>query len=91
MIGATMIQPEDLYHTLHCKPFRPFRVHLTDGRRYDICYPHLAVVGKTYFSIGIPKKHHSADPWPLYEYVESVDLIDIDRIESLTAPAQSTN
>ena len=75
--------PEDLYGILHRKSFQPFRVHLKNGRCYDIRYPHLSVVGKTYFAIGIPP---ADDPAPrFYDYVDTVDLADIDRVELLEA------
>jgi hypothetical protein len=77
-----MIQPEELYRILHQEPFQPLRVHLKDGRVFDIRHEHLATVGKTYFNIGIPLPN-DPDPWPLYDYVETVDLVDIAHVEPL--------
>ena len=64
-----MIPAEELYHILHRKPFQPFRVHVKNGQFYDIRYEHLAVVGRTYFQIGIPAAH-PAD-----------ELLDLDPVE----------
>ncbi len=72
--------PEQLYQLLHRKPFAPLRVHLKDGRVYDIRHPHLAVVGKTYFQIGIPVLDQ-ADPWA--DSTITVDLEDIARVEEI--------
>lgn len=80
-----MIDAMDLYRTLHRKPFQPFRVHLTDGRSYDICYPRNNVVGTTFFVIGIPAPE---DPEFIAERTIKVPLEFIDRIESL---GQSTS
>jgi hypothetical protein len=30
---------EQLRNTLHAQPFRPFRVHLADGRSFDVEHP----------------------------------------------------
>jgi hypothetical protein len=38
---------ERLFDLLRHRPFRPFRLHLTDGRRFDIVYPELNVAGRT--------------------------------------------
>lgn len=82
-----MIQAEELYHTLHRKPFQPFRVHLKDGKFHDIRYEHLGIVGQTFFVIGIPAPYPPDDPWPLYDYLVILDLTDIDRVEPLAASA----
>jgi hypothetical protein len=81
------MRPEDLYRLLHQNPFPPTRVHLKDGRCYDIRYPNQAVVGKTFIDIGIPLPNQ---PEPIFDYVESLDPADIDRVEMLatrTSPA----
>jgi hypothetical protein len=77
-----MMGPEELWHILHRKPFQPFRVLLKDGRSYDVRHQHLAVVGKTYFQMGIPAAG-DPDPRPLYDYLVTLDLPDIDRVETL--------
>jgi hypothetical protein len=78
--------PEDLHRILHQQPFQPVRVHLTDGRSYDIRFPHQAVVGKTFFDIGIAMPNL---PEGIYDHVESVDPMDIARVEPLGTTASS--
>jgi hypothetical protein len=78
------MRPQDLYHVLHKKPFQPVRVHLTDGRFYDILDPCQAVVGKTFFDIGIAVPHL---PEGVYDRVESVDPADVARVEPLETTA----
>jgi hypothetical protein len=77
-----MIQPEELYRRLHQQPFQPFRVYLKDGREFDVRHQDLARVGKTYFHIGVPVPGQ-VDPF--CDYVETVDLVDIARVETLPA------
>ncbi len=46
-------QAVELYRLLQPEPFRPVRVHLRNGRTYDIPLREMVVVGTTYLSIGI--------------------------------------
>jgi hypothetical protein len=78
-----VIDAMDLYRTLHRKPFQPFRVHLTDGRIYDIRYERNNVVGTTFFAIGIPSLE---DPEFIAERTVRVPLEMIDRVENLVEP-----
>jgi hypothetical protein len=79
-----MIDPVDLYRTLHRKPFQPFRVYLTDGRIFDIRYERNNVVGTTFFAIGIPS---CRDPEFIAERTIRVPLELIDRVEDLSPAA----
>jgi len=80
-----MMQPEDLYDIVHRKPFQPLRVHLTDGRFYDILYPYNNVVGTTFLVIGIPEPN---DPM-VAERTIKVSLDLIDRVEDLKGASPS--
>jgi hypothetical protein len=78
------MQALELYHLVHHTPFQPFRIYLRDGRTFDVRYPHLAIVGATFFTLGIPSPD---DPDPYYyDTVEILDLPYIDRAEPITAP-----
>ncbi|HBI43437.1 MAG TPA: hypothetical protein DDY78_11355 [Planctomycetales bacterium] len=78
-----MITTRDLLTRLRRRPFEGFRVHLTDGRYFDILYPELNMVGTTWFSIGVPEP---GKPDPFAEHFVDVDLSMICKLESLTAP-----
>jgi hypothetical protein len=82
-----MISAEDLYHTLHRKPFQPFRVFVKDGRVFDIRYHDLNVVGVDFFIIGLPAND---DPDPFAGELVRVPLELIERVEPLreTVPPQ---
>src|SRR5262249_17436757 len=82
--GQVAMRPEDLYRILHQQPFQPVRVHLTDGRSYDIRYPDQAVVGKTFFNIGIAVPDL---PEGIYGPVEYIDPANIARVEPLDTTA----
>ena len=38
---------------MHARPFRPFRLCLSDGRHYDIVHHDMALVGKNVVDVGI--------------------------------------
>lgn len=75
---------EELYHTLHRKPFRPLRVHVTDGRVFDIRDERMATVGETYFWIGFPAP---GEKLPIYDDWVTLPLDWIARVEVLETTA----
>jgi hypothetical protein len=74
------MDPVELYHKLGVKPFQPVRVHLTNGRTYDILHRQLAVVGETYLDIGIPVANQ---PLPIADDIIRVQLQEIRSVEPL--------
>jgi hypothetical protein len=75
---------EELRRRLRRRPFQPFRVHLADGRVFDIRHPELQYVGEAVFALGVPEPN-SADPF--LDYTVLVPLGDIRRLERVAAPA----
>jgi hypothetical protein len=68
---------------LRQRPFQPFRVHLADGRTFDIKQPWLNLVTDLRFVIGVPAPN---DPNPtIAEHAVRVAWPDIARVEPLTA------
>ena len=41
------MQPGDLLDRLNDQPFKPFRVHLSDGSKVDVSEPGMIVVGES--------------------------------------------
>jgi hypothetical protein len=80
------MRPMDLYRILHQEPFQPVRVHLTDGRSYDISHPYQAVVGKTYFHIGIPAPDLPEGIYDYIEYLDPADVVRVDPLETMASP-----
>jgi hypothetical protein len=75
---------EELYALLHREPFQPFRLHLTDGRTFDVRYPEMNLVCWTFFTIGIPEPN-VADPYP--ERVVHLDYDQVRQVEFLAEPS----
>lgn len=40
------MQFEDLERRLRTRPFRPFRIHLTDGASYEVRHPEMCLLGR---------------------------------------------
>lgn len=80
------MRPDDIRSFLQQKPFRPFRVTLTDGRSYEVRHPELAMVGRSTVAIGLPAP---GDPDPVYDHLVTVSLLhvmQVEPMESASAP-----
>jgi hypothetical protein len=77
-----VVTSDELLRLLRKRPFEPFRVHLTDGRVFDIRYPEMNLVGMTFFDIGVPEQGVED---PFADYAVNVPLDRISRIEPLRA------
>ena len=75
------VRPEDLHEYLRQRPFRPFRITLTDGRTFDVRHHELIMVGCTSVDIGIPSHRHLD---PTYERVVSAPLSHVAQIEPIS-------
>ncbi|HXG10598.1 MAG TPA: hypothetical protein VNK04_12625 [Gemmataceae bacterium] len=79
---------EQLYDLLHRRPFQPFRVHLKDGRVFEIHYPEINLLGQSFIEIGIPEPDN---PDPFAERTVFVLLSQIQQVEPLSGAASSTS
>ena len=70
--------PEKLLAALKEKPFRPFRVALTDGRTFDIHHPGMVMPGRRSAVIGIPAPGETET---YYDHTVTVDLLHIVSLE----------
>ena len=70
----------ELHRLLKQQPFQPFRVHVNDGRVYDVRYPRMNLLAQSYILIGIP---YHALPEPKCDHTEHVRFDQIARIEPL--------
>jgi len=55
---------DDLRQLLQADPFRPFRVHLNDGRHFDVLHPEFMGISRSTVTIAVPSNgeeaHHQA-------------------------------
>ncbi|MCI0335598.1 MAG: hypothetical protein L0228_20510 [Planctomycetes bacterium] len=45
---------EELYEMLHERPFIPIRLHISNGKTYDIRHPETAIVAQSIVTVGLP-------------------------------------
>ncbi len=77
------MRSKDLVEHLPRRPFRRFRMVLTDGRMFEIRHPELAIVGGSTVAIALVRPR---DPEPLHDRQVTVPLVDVLRVE----PAESS-
>jgi hypothetical protein len=77
------MQRETLREWLKRQPFQPFRVHLTDGRRFDVLYPRMNLLAQTFIKIGIPAPDIPSEI--VCDHTEYMRLDEITSIEPLAA------
>jgi hypothetical protein len=84
-----MVQPEELLERLRRRPFEPFAVHLSDGRIFEVLYPHNHLVCTTLLVLGIPEPDQGGF---IADHFVYLDFSLITKLEPLThftpAPSQ---
>ncbi|MCS6977595.1 MAG: hypothetical protein NZM31_11385 [Gemmatales bacterium] len=80
--GLAMLRPKDIQARLRERPFRPFRLVVSEGLRFDINHPDLVLVGQRDLTIGYP----SAEDPQLYDRLLRVALAHVVGIEDLPKP-----
>src|SRR5262245_50467322 len=78
--GGAVMQPDELRAFFDQRPFRPLRIHVKDGRTYDVRFRELVIVGNDYLTLGIPAP---LERYAIYDFVEHVRLDEIDHIDRL--------
>jgi hypothetical protein len=74
-----MFRPDDIQARLRERPFRPLRLIVSEGLRYDIVHPDLVLVGQRDLTIGSP----SQDNPQLYDRLTRVAIVHLVGLEDL--------
>ena len=76
-----MVSARHIREYLQAKPFRPFRLHLSDGSGHEVPHPEFAwVFGSTVF-VGVAAKSTRAPE----DFVKQTAILHVTRIERLPA------
>ncbi|MCK6486045.1 MAG: hypothetical protein HUU22_04250 [Phycisphaerae bacterium] len=70
---------EEIYRLIKQQPFQPFRVHVSDGTKYDILHPDRILIGKRALHVGVG----GVDSGPAQK-IEIVANIHVTRITPLS-------
>jgi hypothetical protein len=76
-----MITAKQLRELLQSKPFKPFRICLSDGTHYDITNHDVAFVGKNTVEVGL-----NLDPDGFAEYFARCSILHITKLEDIPQP-----
>ena len=74
-----MFRPDDILARLRQQPFRPLRLIVSEGLRYDIVHPDLVLVGQRDLMIGSP----SANNPHVYDRMTRVAIVHLVGMEDL--------
>jgi hypothetical protein len=76
-----MFLPEQIQARLREAPFRPFRLVISEGRRFDIDHSELVLVERRDRMIGTPDSAHPT----IYDRVTRVALVHVVAMDDLPA------
>ena len=77
---------DELIEALRASPFRPFRLHVSDGTTYDVRHPEMLMVMLGSAIVGILESSENGDAEGAYPQIErstTVDLLHVTQIEQL--------
>ncbi len=74
----TVVTAKQIRELLEAKPFKPFRICMSDGTSYEITHHDMAWVTKNTVEVGI-----NLDADRLAEYVARCSILHITRLEDL--------
>ena len=81
------MRAEDVMNRLSDSPFRPFRVHLSDGSAIDVSEPGMVIVGRS--SVVLPSRfgrdeegRRIAEHWRTISLLHVVQFSDLDESSS---------
>jgi hypothetical protein len=75
-----MLPPESLLAELHRQPFVPLRVHLTDGKTYEIRHPEMAMVTSREVYVG---REETSPGSGIARGLDLVSLLHVVRVEQV--------
>ena len=78
--------PTQLFAAINRQPFRPFRIHTSDGASHDVHHPEFCLVGIRTTEVYVPPP---GDP-DGFEQPVRIDNLHITRLEPLPMPANPT-
>lgn len=79
-----MFTAKQIQKLLHARPFRPFRICMTDGEQVEILHPEIAFLTANFVEVGADLNSDG-----FAQYVNRYAFIHMVRVEELTAAKPS--
>ena len=71
------MRPDDLLELVRKRPFVPFKIHLTDGKSYEVSHPDQIIILRSRAVVGAG--HDNGLP----DHLEHLALVHVVRLEEL--------
>jgi predicted RNA binding protein YcfA (HicA-like mRNA interferase family) len=82
MVDELTMRAEEIEEHLQAQPFKSFRLHLTDGKSFDVPHPEFVLLTPHKLIIGMYERRGSHR---IFEHIEHVSLLHVVRVEELQA------
>jgi hypothetical protein len=76
--------PNELYAILKRQPFEPFRLHISDGKHYDIRHPEQMILSRRTAHVGIGVNGQGP-----FQRIAIVSLVHVNRVEPIDGRRRS--
>ncbi len=77
------MRAKDILKLVRTEQFRPFRISMSDGERFDVNFPNLMLVDPLFLTLGIPGPKGPDAP---VDRIVHISLRHINTVEFLRAP-----
>lgn len=80
---------DELIEKLRARPFRPFRLYVSDGGTFEIRHPEMLMVGRHSAVVGMlghaDNGGGASEGYPAIDRFTDIDLLHVTRVEQLPA------
>lgn len=85
---------DEVIEALHGRPFRSFRIYVSDGSAFEVRHPEMLMVTRHAAIVGLPANGSEDVPpgsYPAIERHTMVDLLHITRIEQIDSAGKAAS
>jgi hypothetical protein len=82
-----LMRPDDVMGLVRKRPFVPLRIHMTDGRAYDIQHPEMIIISRSQAMVGLQPNSKTG----VIDRIERCGLNHIVRIEEMKVASSESS
>jgi hypothetical protein len=79
---------EELIELLAERPFKPLRLHLSDGRIRDIRHPEMAIVAEDAIAVGVPREEGSRRAYKI-THCSIQNIVEVEPLDAGKPPGDN--